>query len=91
MVSPTNVDNMFVAIRVVSDELPSQIVAYSKSGYVFSSNKLGRWCMFYVLEWILGDWNKFQFDVDAEGDPRMEVLEYLRDLLHVELFLKFRD
>ena len=47
--------------------------------------------MFYVLEWILGDWNKFQFDVDAEGDPRMEVLEYLRDLLHVELFLKFRD
>jgi len=47
--------------------------------------------MFFVLEWILGDWNKFQFDVDAEGDPRMEVLEYFRDLLHVELFLKFRD
>ena len=90
MIFPTDIDNIFDAIRIIGDELPSQMVAYSKSGYVLSLNKRWSGSMICLLEWILGDWYKFELDVDSEGDLWVEVFEYLRDLLHVEFFLKFR-
>jgi len=91
MVFLANIDYILVAIGVVSDHSPSLIVPHSQSGHVFSLDEMRVWSIFYILKEVFCHWYEFELDVDAVGDPWVEVFENLRYLLDIELFLDFGD